>query len=85
MPAAFLLGICLAVSDLIVVLVTWFKTFRLAIEVRKLRLKGSIATVLMRDGEYVLRSHGTCNMLDKQPIQGTLYFMYVGFCHSTLT
>ncbi|KZT10513.1 uncharacterized protein LAESUDRAFT_601600, partial [Laetiporus sulphureus 93-53] len=39
-----------AVSDLIVVLVTWFKTSALAIEVRKLRIKGSIATLLMRDG-----------------------------------
>ncbi|KZT08823.1 uncharacterized protein LAESUDRAFT_603530, partial [Laetiporus sulphureus 93-53] len=42
--------ICPAVSDLIVLLVTWFKTFRLAMEVRKLRFRGSIATVLMRDG-----------------------------------
>ncbi|KZT02216.1 uncharacterized protein LAESUDRAFT_730389 [Laetiporus sulphureus 93-53] len=42
--------VCPAVSDLIVVLVTWYKTFRLAIEVRKLRFKGSIATMLMRDG-----------------------------------
>ncbi|KZT02067.1 uncharacterized protein LAESUDRAFT_730579 [Laetiporus sulphureus 93-53] len=49
-PAAFVSGICSAVSDLLVVLVTWFKTFRLAIEVRKLRLNGSIATMLMRDG-----------------------------------
>ncbi|KZT07251.1 uncharacterized protein LAESUDRAFT_616336, partial [Laetiporus sulphureus 93-53] len=46
-------GICWAVSELIVVLVTWFKISRLAIDVRKLRLRGSIATVLMRDGEYV--------------------------------
>ncbi|KZT08828.1 uncharacterized protein LAESUDRAFT_602900, partial [Laetiporus sulphureus 93-53] len=42
--------ICPAVSDLIVLLVTWFKTARLAIEVRNLRFRGSIATVLMRDG-----------------------------------
>ncbi|KZT02219.1 uncharacterized protein LAESUDRAFT_730386 [Laetiporus sulphureus 93-53] len=47
---SFLPAVCLAVSDLIVVLVTWYKTFRLAIEVRKLRFKGSIATMLMRDG-----------------------------------
>ena len=55
-PAALAAGICPAISDLIVVLVTWYKTFRLAIEVRKLRLKGSIVTMLMRDGEYVLLS-----------------------------
>ncbi|KZT02208.1 uncharacterized protein LAESUDRAFT_730378 [Laetiporus sulphureus 93-53] len=43
-------AICSAVADLIVVLVTWYKTFRLAVEMRKLRIKGSIATMLMRDG-----------------------------------
>ncbi|KZT01602.1 uncharacterized protein LAESUDRAFT_663589, partial [Laetiporus sulphureus 93-53] len=43
-----------AISDLIVVLITWFKTSGLAIEARRLRLRGSIATVLMRDGEYVV-------------------------------
>ncbi|KZT02212.1 uncharacterized protein LAESUDRAFT_601853, partial [Laetiporus sulphureus 93-53] len=42
--------ICPAIADLIVVLVTWYKTFRLAVEVRKLRIKGSIATMLLRDG-----------------------------------
>ncbi|KZT08916.1 uncharacterized protein LAESUDRAFT_723208 [Laetiporus sulphureus 93-53] len=46
--------ICPAVSDLIVVLVTWFKTFRLAIAVRKSRITGSIATLLIRDGEALL-------------------------------
>ncbi|KZT02080.1 uncharacterized protein LAESUDRAFT_662547, partial [Laetiporus sulphureus 93-53] len=51
--------ICPAVSDLIVVIVTWFKTFRLAIEVRKLRLGGSTATLLMRDGEYMSLSKCT--------------------------
>ncbi|KZT05401.1 uncharacterized protein LAESUDRAFT_727048 [Laetiporus sulphureus 93-53] len=46
--------VCPAVSDLIVLLVTWFKTSGLAIEVRKLRLKGSIATVLIRNGDALL-------------------------------
>ncbi|KZT10687.1 uncharacterized protein LAESUDRAFT_643679, partial [Laetiporus sulphureus 93-53] len=81
----FVARICPAASDLIVVLLTWFKTFRLAIEVRKLQLRGSISTVLMRDGEYVWLSWVIHAKPYEQPIQGTLYFMYVGLCHSALS
>ncbi|KZT00362.1 uncharacterized protein LAESUDRAFT_732297 [Laetiporus sulphureus 93-53] len=49
-----IMRICAAASDLIVLLVTWFKTSGLAIEVRRLRLRGSMATVLIRDGEALL-------------------------------
>ncbi|KZT08759.1 uncharacterized protein LAESUDRAFT_648827, partial [Laetiporus sulphureus 93-53] len=45
--------ICPVVSDLIVLLVTWYKTSGLAIQARRLRLRAKIATLLMRDGEYV--------------------------------
>ncbi|KZT01136.1 uncharacterized protein LAESUDRAFT_816054 [Laetiporus sulphureus 93-53] len=56
--------ICAAVSDLIVVLVTWFKTAGLAMEVRKLRLRGSIATVLMRDGTLYFMALLLLNVLE---------------------
>ncbi|KZT02082.1 uncharacterized protein LAESUDRAFT_662599, partial [Laetiporus sulphureus 93-53] len=71
-PAVIIFArICPAVSDLIVVLVTWFKTSGLAIKVRKLRLKGSIATVLVRDGEYC-GSLGTCDALQAANSRHTL-------------
>ena len=46
---------CTILADLLLLILTWIKTFKLWLELRRLKMPTSITTLLLRDGGLILR------------------------------
>ncbi|EKM56356.1 uncharacterized protein PHACADRAFT_91681, partial [Phanerochaete carnosa HHB-10118-sp] len=65
----------LIAADIIVLVLTWIKSFKQLIEMRRVNLGLSISTVLLRDGKRISLSLSCAQCNSYNVILGTLYFL----------
>lgn len=64
-------------ADLIVLLVTWYKTWSPYICIRRIRVAPSLAECLLRDGALLSAQLRFSSLFSDFAMSGTVYFMYV--------
>jgi hypothetical protein len=67
----------LILADVIVLVVTWAKTYRQWRQGRQLNMPVSLSTLLLRDGEITVVLISMIETAQKIHILGTWYFVYV--------